>query len=59
MMGVLTTSGLDVTELSSSILLFSEFFNIIEIHVSNCISRLCLAGVTAAELWNMNVIKRI
>ena len=50
MMGVQTISGLDVTETISSVLLFSEFFNIIEIHVSNCISRLCLAGVTATEL---------
>ena len=46
----------------SSVLLFSEYFSIVKIHVSYLISRLYLTGVAAAQmrlyLSNVNVIKQ-
>ena len=56
-------AGVGVTKPNSSISLFSELCRIVKTHVSYCMSRLYLAGVTSAELRrhlsNINVIRRI
>ena len=55
--------GVGVTKPIPSVSLFSLFSSIVKAHVSYWISRLYLAGVTAAQLWwhlpNMNVMQRI
>ena len=53
---VVILTGVGVTKTISSIPLFSKFFNIIKTQVSCWILRLYLAGVSTAELSNMNVI---
>ena len=54
--------GVGVTKPISSVPLFSEIFNIFKTHIMYWISRLYLAGVTAAQLWwhllNINVTQR-
>ena len=53
-------AGVGVTKTISSVPFFSDFFSIVKTRVSYWISRLYLAGVTAAQLrWNLSNINVI
>ena len=59
----ISTPGVGITKPNSFTPLFSEFFTIVETHISYWISRLYLTCVTEAQLWwqmsTINVIQRI